>query len=99
MENSKQRKSKRRHTRADVQRIHTQTEINRRLYRSRNLAFFLRFELYDMPYDRMPLWLPSVLDFIADDIADVQELYNNSDKPVEPTKSAKPAKPAKARTA
>ncbi|EAQ6098164.1 derepression protein, partial [Salmonella enterica] len=33
-----------RRTRADVERIHTQTEINRRLYRAHNLAYFLRIE-------------------------------------------------------
>ncbi|ECX4790701.1 derepression protein [Salmonella enterica] len=71
MANRKQRRS-----RADVDRIHTQTEINRRLYRARNLAYFLRIEMLAGSIDAPNLWLPSVLDYIADDISDIQELYN-----------------------
>lgn len=67
---------KQRHTRADVGRIHTQTEINRRLYRARNLAYFLRLEMLASPCDSRMLWLPSVLDYIADDIGDIQALFN-----------------------
>ncbi|EPA7765902.1 derepression protein [Salmonella enterica subsp. enterica serovar Newport] len=67
---------KQRHTRADVQRIHTQTEINRRLYRAHTLALFLPSDLRRLPYGPMPLWLPSVLDYIADDIGDIQKLFN-----------------------
>ncbi|MDJ3786620.1 derepression protein [Salmonella enterica] len=67
---------KQRHTRADVQRIHTQTEINRRLHRAHNLAFFLRIEMLAQPCDNRLLWLPSVLDYIADDIGDIKKLLN-----------------------
>ncbi|EEJ1160551.1 derepression protein [Salmonella enterica] len=67
---------KQRRTRADVERIHTQAEINRRLYRARNLAYFLRLEMLASPCDSRMLWLPSVLDYIADDIGDIQELFN-----------------------
>lgn len=67
---------KQRHTRADVQRIHTQTEINRRLHRAHTLALFLPSDLRRLPYGPMPLWLPSVLDYIADDIGDIQKLFN-----------------------
>ncbi|WZX58154.1 derepression protein [Salmonella enterica subsp. diarizonae serovar 58:r:z53] len=67
---------KQRRTRADVGRIHTQTEINRRLYRARNLAYFLRLEMLASPCDSRMLWLPSVLDYIADDIGDIQDLFN-----------------------
>lgn len=67
---------KQRRTRADVERIHTQTEINRRLYRARNLAYFLRLEMLASPCDSRMLWLPSVLDYIADDISDIQDLFN-----------------------
>ncbi|EOV1753530.1 derepression protein [Salmonella enterica] len=67
---------KQRHTRADVQRIHTQTEINRRLHRAHTLALFLPSDLRRLPYGPMPLWLPSVLDYIADDIGDIQKLLN-----------------------
>lgn len=67
---------KQRRTRADVARIHTQTEINRRLDRVHTLARFLPSDLLRLPPDAIPLWLPSVLDYIADDIGDVQRLLN-----------------------
>lgn len=70
---------KQRRTRADVGRIHTQTEINRRLYRARNLAYFLRLEMLTSPCESRMLWLPSVLDYIADDIGDIQDLFNKPD--------------------
>ncbi|EDM0342717.1 derepression protein [Salmonella enterica subsp. enterica serovar Give] len=67
---------KQRRTRADVERIHTQAEINRRLYRAHDLAYFLRLEMLASPCDSRMLWLPSVLDYIADDIGDIQDLFN-----------------------
>lgn len=67
---------KQRRTHADVQRIHTQTEINRRLDRAHTLALFLPSDLRRLPCGPMPLWLPSVLDYIADDIGDIQALFN-----------------------
>ncbi|EDI0746795.1 hypothetical protein CC876_11970 [Salmonella enterica subsp. enterica serovar Kisarawe] len=76
------RKQRQRHTRADVQRIHTQTEIARRLDRSHTLAAYLRLELLNMPCNRLPLWLPAVMDYIADDIGDIQRLLNKPDSPV-----------------
>lgn len=67
---------KQRQRRDQVARIHTQTEINRRLHRAHNLALFLPSDLRRLPYGTMPLWLPSVLDYIADDIGDIQRLFN-----------------------
>lgn len=67
---------KQRRTRADVERIHTQTEISRRLERAHNLALFLPSDLLRLPHGTIPLWLPSVLDYIADDIGDIQALLN-----------------------
>ncbi|EOF5170322.1 derepression protein [Salmonella enterica] len=67
---------KQRRTHADVRRIHTQTEITRRLYRSHTLAHYLSAELLTMPVNRLPLWLPAVMDYIADDIGDIQRLLN-----------------------
>lgn len=67
---------KQRRTRADVERIHTQTEISRRLERAHTLALFLPSDLHRLPYGPMPLWLPSALDYIADDIGDIQALLN-----------------------
>lgn len=67
---------KQRQRRDQVARIHTQTEINRRLHRAHNLALFLPSDLHRLPHGPMPLWLPSVLDYIADDIGDIQKLFN-----------------------
>ncbi|MML56847.1 derepression protein [Salmonella enterica subsp. enterica] len=67
---------KQRQRRDQVARIHTQTEINRRLHRAHTLALFLPSDLRRLPYGQMPLWLPSVLDYIADDIGDIQRLFN-----------------------
>lgn len=69
MANRKQRRDQ-------VARIHTQTEINRRLERAHNLALFLPSDLLRLPHGTIPLWLPSVLDYIADDIGDIQRLLN-----------------------
>lgn len=70
------RKQRQRQSRDQVARIHTQTEINRRLHRAHSLALFLPSDLHRLPYGPMPLWLPSVLDYIADDIGDIQRLLN-----------------------
>ncbi|SUH57024.1 Uncharacterised protein [Salmonella enterica subsp. enterica serovar Braenderup] len=70
------RKQRQRQSRDQVARIHTQTEINRRLHRAHDLAFFLRLEMLAQPCDSRLLWLPSVLDYIADDIGDIQKLFN-----------------------
>lgn len=67
---------KQRQRRDQVARIHTQTEINRRLERAHNLALFLPSDLLRLPHGTIPLWLPSVLDYIADDIGDIQRLLN-----------------------
>lgn len=69
---------KQRQRRAQADRIHTQTEINRRLHRAHTLALFLPSDLHRLPCGPMPLWLPSVLDYIADDIGDIQKLFNQT---------------------
>lgn len=72
------RKQRQRQSRDQVARIHTHTEINRKLDRSHTLAYFLCAELLNMPCDRLPLWLPVAMDYIADDIGDIQRLLNKS---------------------
>ncbi|EBE1622171.1 derepression protein [Salmonella enterica] len=67
---------KQRQRRAQAAHIHAETEINRRLYRSHTLAHYLSAELLTMPVNRLPLWLPAVMDYIADDIGDIQRLLN-----------------------
>ncbi|EIB0876298.1 hypothetical protein K7804_004714, partial [Salmonella enterica] len=44
--------------------------------RSHTLAHYLSAELLTMPVNRLPLWLPAVMDYIADDIGDIQRLLN-----------------------
>ncbi|HIF2325134.1 TPA: derepression protein [Salmonella enterica] len=66
----------RKHTRANADRLHTQTEISRRLGRAHTLAYYLPVYLRCMPADITPLWLPSVLDYIADDLQDIQQLLH-----------------------
>ncbi|HAK8347101.1 TPA: hypothetical protein H2W33_004730, partial [Salmonella enterica] len=46
------------------------------LHRAHTLALFLPSDLRRLPYGPTPLWLPSVLDYIADDIGDIQRLLN-----------------------
>ncbi len=69
-----------RRTRADIIRSNNQTEINRRLYRAHTLAHFLQFDLRHSEYGPMPLWLPHVISYLADDICDVQQLLNKKNK-------------------
>ncbi|EBN6118539.1 derepression protein, partial [Salmonella enterica] len=45
---------KQRQRRAQADRIHTQTEINRRLHRAHTLALFLPSDLHRLPYGPMP---------------------------------------------
>ncbi|EJF1123321.1 hypothetical protein LOT22_004914, partial [Salmonella enterica] len=52
--------------------------ISRRLERAHTLALFLPSDLHRLPYGPMPLWLPSALGYIADDIGDIQRLLNKS---------------------
>ncbi|EDJ9088404.1 derepression protein [Salmonella enterica subsp. enterica] len=66
----------RRHTRADVQRIHTRTEINRRLYRAQRLAKCLYFESISDNSVVVEMCISSVLSYLADDLRDVHKLFN-----------------------
>ncbi|EDL5587812.1 derepression protein [Salmonella enterica] len=64
------------HTRADAQRIHTQTQINRRLYRAQQLANCLYFESISDNSIMVELCISSVLSYLADDLRDVHDLFN-----------------------
>ncbi|EEN5591006.1 derepression protein [Salmonella enterica subsp. enterica serovar Mountpleasant] len=66
----------RKHTRADAQRIHTQTQINRRLYRAQQLANCLYFESISDNSIMVELCISSVLSYLADDLRDVHDLFN-----------------------
>ncbi len=72
---------KRAHTRADVKRIHSQSEINRRLDRASTLATYLPICINRLPAGTPLYWLPSVMDYIADDLQEVQQLINTLERP------------------
>ncbi|MGT3309522.1 derepression protein, partial [Yersinia enterocolitica] len=63
--------------RALVQRRHLQTEISRKLNRAHTLAALMPPYLLRQPTGTVPLWLPSILDYLADDLRDVQQLIQN----------------------
>ncbi|EAO1993145.1 derepression protein [Salmonella enterica] len=66
----------RKHTRADVKRIHTQTEINRRLHRAERLAECMYYESISSNSLTAELCLSSVLSYLADDLQEVHRLFN-----------------------
>ncbi|MGT3309475.1 derepression protein [Yersinia enterocolitica] len=66
MANRKQR-------RALVQRRHLQTEISRKLNRAHTLAALMPPYLLRQPTGTVPLWLPSILDYLADDLRDIAQ--------------------------
>ncbi|EOD6655117.1 derepression protein [Salmonella enterica] len=79
MANRKQRHSQR-HTHADVQRIHTHTEIDRRLFRAERLVRYMYFEaISDNGSSPVAeLCMPSVLSYLADDLRDLRKLTEKS---------------------
>ncbi|EBS1325910.1 derepression protein [Salmonella enterica subsp. enterica serovar Muenchen] len=71
----------RRHTRADVQHTHTQTEINRRLYRAKKLARCLWAESLSDNSVIADMCISSLLSYLADDLRDVHKLFNEKKDP------------------
>ncbi|EIX5205126.1 derepression protein [Salmonella enterica] len=68
MANRKQR-------RAQAARIHTQTEINRRLFRAGQISAVMRINmLSDDAYTIPPLYIASVFSYLADDLREIQKL-------------------------
>ncbi|HAF2128220.1 TPA: derepression protein [Salmonella enterica] len=67
---------KRAHTRADVKRIHTQTQINHRLHRAEELARCLWLESISDNSVVVEMCISSVLSYLADDLRDVHDLFN-----------------------
>lgn len=65
---------------AEVRRIHTQTEINRRLNRASTLATYLPICINHLPADMPMYWLPSVMDYLADDLLELQQLINAAER-------------------
>ncbi|EEI4447857.1 derepression protein [Salmonella enterica] len=71
------RKQRQRQSRDQVARIHTQTEINRRLYRARNIAFIMHINMLHERHNAVtPLYIAAIFSYLADDLRDLQELIN-----------------------
>ncbi|EEJ7180314.1 derepression protein [Salmonella enterica subsp. enterica] len=68
------RKPRRTHT--EVERIHTWTEINHRLYRAEALARCLWLESISDNSVVVEMCISSVLSYLADDLRDVHDLFN-----------------------
>lgn len=73
MANRKQR-------RAHADRIHTQTEIDRRLFRAEQLAHCLYFESISDNSILVQLCMSSVLSYLADDLQELQKLAGTPGK-------------------
>lgn len=73
MANRKQR-------RAHADRIHTQTEIDRRLFRAEQLANCLYFESVSDNSILVQLCMSSVLSYLADDLQELQKLAGTPGK-------------------
>ncbi|EIO3281917.1 derepression protein [Salmonella enterica] len=70
---------KQRHTHADVRRIYTQTEINRRLHRAHKVAFIMYINmLHERHSEVMPSYIAAIFSYLADDLRELQELTNKS---------------------
>ncbi|EDM0558283.1 derepression protein [Salmonella enterica] len=67
-----------RHTHADAQRIHTHTEIDRRLFRAERLVRCMYFEAISDSSPAAELCMSSVLSYLADDLRDLRKLTEKS---------------------
>lgn len=66
--------------RESADRLHIQTEINRRLNRASTLATYLPICINHLPADMPMYWLPSVMDYLADDLLELQQLINTPER-------------------
>ncbi|EDZ3757622.1 derepression protein [Salmonella enterica] len=66
---------------AQATRIHTQTEINRRLFRARQISAVMRINmLSDDAYTISPLYIAAVFSYLADDLRDIKKLVGTPGK-------------------
>ncbi|EBA9765698.1 derepression protein [Salmonella enterica] len=71
------RKQRQRQSRDQVARIHTQTEINRRLYRASNIAFIMHINmLHECHSDITPGYIAAIFSYLSDDLRELQKLTN-----------------------
>ncbi|EOM8192217.1 derepression protein [Salmonella enterica] len=61
--------------------IHTQTEIDRRLFRAGQISRIMRINmLSDDAYDISPLYIAAIFSYLADDIRAIQKLAGTPGK-------------------
>lgn len=71
------RKQRQRQDRDQVARIHTQTEINRRLHRAYNIAFIMHINMLHKQHNAVtPSYIAAIFSYLADDLRELQELIN-----------------------
>ncbi|EDR7170536.1 derepression protein [Salmonella enterica] len=71
----------RKQRRAQATRIHTQTEINRRLFRAGQISAVMRINmLSDDAYTISPLYIAAVFSYLADDLRDIKKLVGTPGK-------------------
>ncbi|KFB99669.1 hypothetical protein GTGU_04108 [Trabulsiella guamensis ATCC 49490] len=66
--------------RAAAAQNHRITEINRRLFRAEKLASCMYFESLTSDSILSELCIPAVLSYLAEDLRDVQQLINDTDR-------------------
>ncbi len=70
-----------RHTRANADRLHTQTEIDRRLFRAHTIARAMHINiLCDDVGDISPYYIAAVFSYLADDLRSMQKLAGTPGK-------------------
>ncbi|EBU3703745.1 derepression protein [Salmonella enterica subsp. enterica] len=71
----------RKQCRAQAARIHTQTEIDRRLFRAGQISRIMRINmLSDDAYTISPLYIAAVFSYLADDLRDIKKLVGTPGK-------------------
>ncbi|ECF5900231.1 derepression protein [Salmonella enterica subsp. salamae] len=66
---------KQRQRRDQVARIHTQTEINRRLHRASNIAFIMHINMLHERHNAVtPSYIAAIFSYLADDLRELQKL-------------------------
>lgn len=71
----------RKQCRAQAARIHTQTEIDRRLFRAGQISRIMRINmLSDDACNITPLYIAAVFSYLADDLRDIQKLVGTPGK-------------------
>lgn len=71
------RKQRQRQSRDQVARIHTQTEINRRLHRASNIAFIMSINMLHERHSAVTSsYIAAIFSYLSDDLRELRELIN-----------------------